>query len=356
MSKKTVIKSPAQTGALMTIGLDIGYGATKAIIPGKAPVIFPSVCGKARRLSDFQEGDLARKYPGDQIDDDEGTWFVGELAESQLTRPGELRRLRGRTADEMTMGNVFRIRMARAALGKLWPGTMNGDAIHVRIATGLPVDHMDDSAALKAALIGEHPIRTDQANFVAHVSDVIVMPQPYGTIYSQTLTNTGDVNECHTAIRTGVCDVGTYTVDLALDDDGEFIEAESGSIEAGVYTAQEHIRELLEREYRQAIPLPVIEEVLKSGCFRARGKSVDYRDVVNEALEPLRSAALTLMNDKWHAGVRVDTIYLSGGGAALVEKALIAAGYSQVQLVENAQLANAQGYLHFALFRANRSA
>lgn len=70
------------------------------------------------------------------------------------------------------------------------------------------------------------------------------MPQPYGTIYSRTLTPAGDLNPAHTFMRTGVCDVGTYTVDVALDDDGEYIISESGSVESGVFTAQERIAEI----------------------------------------------------------------------------------------------------------------
>jgi flagellar hook protein FlgE len=53
------------------------------------------------------------------------------------------------------------------------------------------------------------------------------------------LTETGEINEHHTYMRTGVVDVGTYTVDLALDDNGEFVDAESGSVESGVYTCQD---------------------------------------------------------------------------------------------------------------------
>ena len=349
-----MIKKPVTTsvGEPLVIGLDVGYGVTKAVTPDQEPVLFPSVCGKARTLK-FQAAEITAKYPGDQITDDEGDWYIGHLAQSQLTRPGDLIRLRGRSTDENAIGNVFRVRMARAAIGKLLPGTRNGDVVQVRIATGLPVDHMADAPDLKAALLGRHPIKTDQSDFIADIVEVMVMPQPYGTIYANTLTATGEVNDCHSFARTGVCDVGTYTVDLALDDDGEYVDAESGSIEAGVYTAQDRIRELLETTYRQPMPLPVVEEVLKTGCFRAHGEVVDYRGEVREALEPLRASTLSLMNDKWKAGTLVDVIYLSGGGAELVES-VVKTTYPQAQLVQGAQLANARGYLQFALFRAHR--
>jgi plasmid segregation protein ParM len=263
--------------------------------------------------------------------------------------PGELLRLRGRTANEATMGNAFRLRLAKVAIGKLFNGVRDHDAIHIRIATGLPCDHMRDAAELKQALLGTHLIQTDAAEVIANVTEVMVMPQPYGTIYARTLTTAGDLNPAHTYMRTGVCDVGTYTVDIALDDDGEYIDAESGSVESGVFTAQERIAEMLERDYRQKMPYRIIEEVLRTGKFRASGEQIDYRDAVEAALAPLRSATLNLLSEKWKSGTIVDVIYLSGGGAELVLREVISA-YPQTQLVKQAQIANAQGYLNYARF------
>jgi plasmid segregation protein ParM len=341
-------KRVSLNGSLLTIGLDIGYGVTKAVT-NEQVITFPSVCGHAREIK-FQADDLAAKYPGDQITDDDGNWFVGDLALGQLPL-GELLRLRGRTVDEVHIGNVFRVRLAKVAIGKLLSGVQHGEAVHIRVSTGLPVDHMRDAADLKAALIGQHLIQTDTTEVVANISEVMVMPQPYGSLYAQTLTASGDINPNHTFIRTGVCDVGTYTVDLALDDDGVYVDAESGSVESGVYTAQERIAAVLERECRQKLPFKIVEDTLRTGHARISGEDVDYSAEVREALEPLRSATLNLMSEKWKAGKTVDVIYLSGGGAELVKDVVMAA-YKQTQLVKNPQIANARGYLSYAYFQA----
>ncbi len=147
--------------------------------------------------------------------------------------------------------------------------------------------------------------------------------------------------------------MGTYTVDLALDDDGMYIDAESGSIESGVYTAQERIAAALERDYRQKMPFKIVEEVLRTGCFRASGEQVDYSSEVQAALEPLRSATLSLMGEKWKAGQTVHVIYLSGGGAELVYD-VVSAAYRQTRLVKQAQIANARGYVNYAYFKARQ--
>lgn len=340
------MRTPQNT---LTIGLDIGYGVVKAVTPEQT-LLFPSVMGHAREIK-FQTDEIARKHPGDQVQDDEGTWFVGDLALSQLP-PGELLRLRGRTANETVIGNVFRLRLVKAVIGKLMNGLRDGSVVHIELATGLPVDHMRDAPALKQALLGQHAIKTDTAACIANVTKVMIMPQPYGCIYAHTLTPTGTINRQHTYLRTGVCDVGTYTVDLTLDDQGEYIDAESGSVEGGVFTAQERIGAMLEQRYRQKMPYRVIEQVLQTGEFRAHGIPVGFQEEVEEALAPLRSATLGLISEKWQSGANVDVIYLCGGGAALIQP-VVQDVYPQAQLVGDAQLANARGYLNYALFVRN---
>ena len=333
-----------------TVGLDIGYGVTKALTD-TASVLFPSVWGHAREIK-FQAANLSEKYPGEQLTDDDGDWFIGDLALSQLPVAEQLR-LRGRTAHHDSQGNLLRLRLAKAALGKLQPGRRH-DVLHLRLSSGLPVDHMRNAAALKEALLGQHHIQTDACDFVVNVTEVYVMPQPYGSIYANTLTPTGEINTRSDFIRTGVVDVGTYTVDLALDDCGEFIDSASGSVEGGVHTAQERIAALLESEYGEKLDYRAIEQVLRTGRLRSFGKVSDFSREVDEALEPLRSATLNLMRERWQTGRGIDVIYLSGGGAVLVEQ-IVKAEYPQARLIEDAQLANARGYLNYAVFRASES-
>ncbi|HUN09090.1 MAG TPA: ParM/StbA family protein [Aggregatilineales bacterium] len=350
--RKTGVVGVASGGGMpsmnvLTVGLDVGYGVVKAVTD-TSEISFPSVSGHAREIK-FQAETLASRYPGDQLIDEEGHWFVGDLALNQLPA-GEILRLRGRTANEATMGNAFRLRLAKAALGKLLgSGVGNGDVVHLRLASGLPVDYMRDAGEFKAGLVGQHRIQTDAADFVVNITEVMVMPQPYGSAYAMMLTPAGEINVYHTWMRTGVCDVGTYTVDLVLDDDGDYVDAESGSVESGVYTAQERIAAMLERDYREKIPHKIVESVLKTGMFTAHGKTIDYRSEVEEALQPLRSATLNLMSEKWQRGTTVDVIYLSGGGAELVYEEVYRA-YPQTKLVPQAQMANARGYLYYANF------
>lgn len=340
-------KSTAQADPL-SVGLDIGYGRIKAVMPNRK-VVFPSVMGRGIEIK-FRSEEIAERYPGDQLYDEQGTWFVGNLALSQI-QPAEILSLRGRTGDEAAISNPFRLLMMKAALGKLLMDTVwDGDEVPVVLSAGLPVDHMPDAPALKESLLGHHHIETDAGRFMVEVTQVMVMPQPYGAYYTRFLTETGAINTSHTAQITGIVDVGHFTTDLIVDNGGEYIDSMSGSVEAGVHTAHERIAALLERKLREKPHPAMVEEALLKGVVRVRGKDLDLSKEVNEALTSLRRATLKLMGEKWQTGARIDAIYLGGGGAQLVEQEVKHA-YPHAELIRDAQFANAQGYLNYALFR-----
>lgn len=340
-----------KTNSVTNIGFDFGFGVTKVVPERGDPIIFPSVQGHAHHLK-FQEQDISNKYPGDMLTDDEGDWFMGDLALSQL-RTGEILRLRGRSIDEGALGNAFRVRLMKSALSKLY-NVRDGNIIHLSIATGLPVDHMADANSLKEALIGQHKIETNSSSFIANITDCMVMPQPYGTIYNKMLTTKGDVEDCYTYTKTGVVDVGTYTVDATVDDDGEYIDTLSGSAESGVYLVQDVLSSVYERDYRSKPDHKTIEHIIRTGCLRVKGEAVNYKAELAEAVAPLRDATIRLISNKWGNTNQIDVIWLSGGGAALVADD-IKRLYPQARLVDDFQTANARGYLNYALFKQANS-
>lgn len=337
------------TGSIMTIGADFGYGNTKAAWNGDQ-IIFPSVAGHARDVM-FNADKNSAKYPGDEITDSYGDWFIGELALKQIPEAQQLM-LKGRTANADEQGMAFRLRLMYSTLAKMFPVT-HGDALHIRLATGLPVKHMRDASLMKETFIGQHPIRANNANFVANITDVMVMPQPYGTLYSQQLLPNGELDPHYTAIRSAVVDVGRFTVDCALDDNGDFIDAESDSVEAGVHTVQERIAKAMDQDFDKTPNYSQIETVLRTKRFKNGVKTHDYSVEVENAVKPLRDATLALMSRLWGTGMGIDVIYLTGGGGILVEEAVKKA-YPQALLIDNAQMSNAIGYLSYARFAARQ--
>lgn len=334
------------TKSIVRVGLDIGYGYTKLVAEDDRVVVFPSVLGYAHEIK-YKADEILSKYKGDLLTDDSATWFVGELALAQLP-PGQIMVLAGRDADDAM---ALRQRLMKAALGKLFTG-LHGDVVHLHIATGLPVDHMRDAQCLRDALLGQHYIRTDATELVANVVRVQVMPQPYGTIYARQLTSTGGLDPCYTHKVTGVADLGRFTFDLTVDDDGEYIDYRSGSNEGGTFLAEQALAAVIQRDFRFQPGPKIVSEVLRTKCLRIRGTPIDYSSEVATALNPLREGALNFMRAKWGNADDIDVIFLTGGGAPLIYD-LVKAAYPHAQMVSDAsQLDNAKGFRNYALFSA----
>jgi hypothetical protein len=181
------------------------------------------------------------------------------------------------------------------------------------------------------------------------------MPQPYGTIYSESLTSAGQQNTDHLKYkRVGVADLGRYTFDIALDDNGEFIGAQSDGIESGLHLAHEEIALLLERDYKQKPRPSDVFEVLRTGKYTAYGESVDYGKAVNKALDKVRTPALNLMRKLWRTGVDINIIWLTGGGAPLLES-VVKQEFKHAAMLPNPQFANVRGYLNYAIWKYEQS-
>lgn len=342
MAKKNISNN------VYNVGVDIGYGKAK-VVSGDVQYQFPSVAGQARNVR-FGAESMSANHPNEQIEHDGLSWYVGELAQEQL-RPEEQQRLRGRSTKADERGMMFRTLIMKAALAKLFPDVTNGDAIHFHIVTGLPVNHMAQSAALKKALIGVHPVHTDRTNFVANVVDVAVMPEPRGTMFAFTLCPDGSLNDTYTADTTVVFNGGAVTNDVQYDKNGKFVDAHSASSRTGHHLALERLQIMLEERFGDTPSLDLVESILRNRAGKVSGKLYTFDDEVNEALKPVREGAMQLLTDTIGTGIEADSIIVSGG-FALSSYEVIGRAYSQSTKSDNPLFDTAQGYYNYSMFKS----
>src|SRR5512136_1193024 len=131
----------------ITLGLDLGYGLTKAVASTGSQVCFESRVAPAEFIR-FQ-ADIGAQVKTNGLtlhDPEEGPLFVGELASKQ-GRPGAIRspRDRNRVTDPITT------HLADAAFAMLLPGV---EHVRVRLVTGLPVSFYRDAFQLSQHLLG----------------------------------------------------------------------------------------------------------------------------------------------------------------------------------------------------------
>jgi hypothetical protein len=340
-------KKDNKDNATQNIGVDLGYGNVKAVA-GNQRVIFPSVSGRAINVR-FGSEDIASGYAGDQIEHYDASMWIGNLAAQHL-RPEQQRRLRGLGTNQDEIGMDFRVLMMKAALAKLYPDLRNGDALHINLATGLPVSHMAQASTLKKHLIGQHLIHTDTTHFTANISEVAVMPEPRGTMFAFTLNADGSLNEYYDADTTVVFNGGAVTNDVQYDLNGEFVEAYSGSSRTGYHLAFDTLRDLIQDRYGETPSLHVLEMVIRNEAMKVKGKVIPMREEVHTALAPVRDGALELLSDTIQTAMSVDRIIVSGG-FTLKMYDCISGKYEQSTKSDNPLYDTAQGYQNYAMMK-----
>jgi len=230
----------------MIVGVDIGYGYTKAI-GGGAQVVFPSVVGKAERIryeTDLVGPSDASGVSGLALITEEGDRFVGELALLQS-------RVQWTLLDRSRVEDPSARLLFLAALSELIGANLSGDTSHFRVVTGLPVKWYADRDVVIQQLEGKHIVRRMNGHEAVQrlsVRDVLVVPQPFGSLFDVILDAEGQIVDEELARgRLGVIDVGTYTTDYVLVDALRYVEQGSGSIATGMAKAYQLIgRSLLD--------------------------------------------------------------------------------------------------------------
>jgi len=330
-------------GNTITVGLDIGYGWSKAVASNGRSVCFESKVAPAEFIR-FQ-ADIGARVPANGLtlhDTQEGALFIGELATKQ-GRPGAVRspRDRNRVTDPIVT------HLADAAFAMLLPGI---EQARVRVVTGLPVAYYRDAFQLSQHLIGDHVILLDGRSLTVRVDDVLVVPQPFGALLSVILderggmqTNTIDLIDG----RVAVLDVGQHTTDMILVEGLEYIEARSGSIEVGVSTAIEMIRKVLLDDYRVTYEPHELEQAMRRGWLVIDGKKEKLNGLASMHLDPIARSIEAQARTLWNIST-LNAIVLAGGGSLILQPWL-EPRFTQVIYAPDAAMANAMGFIRYGL-------
>jgi plasmid segregation protein ParM len=312
-------------------------------------VVFPSIIGKAERIryqEDLRCQQYLPKWSGLSLLTEEGDHFVGELALLQS-------RVQWTLLDRSRVEDHSARLLFLAALCEL--AREDTEAVSdLRVVTGLPVKWYDDREKVVRQFQGKHIVRLAQErNSVQHLSvtDVLVVPQPFGSLFDVILNDDGKiVAEVLARSRIGVIDIGTYTTDYVLVDSLRYIEHGSGSISTGMSKAYQLIGRSLLDTFGLDLGLHEVDRIVRKGAVTVFGEDrcVDWLSapVFNAIGEEVLAYAGTL----WGEGRDLQTILVTGGGA-LVLFDLIQHRYRHAQILNDAALANVKGFEKYGLRR-----
>jgi plasmid segregation protein ParM len=322
-------------GEFRVIGLDVGYGYTKGKGPGRILALIRSMIGPAVEIK--YHNDLIGNGRGLEIELDSGRWFVGDMARLQSPSPTSPR-ARKRDID------VVRLLML-GAMHRL--GVVEGT---VRLVTGLPVEWFTDKDALAAGLRGPHTFTANGEACTVTVSDVVIVPQPFGSFFRSLLAPDGALTDVNgwAKHRVGILDIGMHTSDYALSDSLRYVEPRSGSIDKAMARVYELVREGIAQEYGRDASLQDVEDAVRSGALPHRDGELDIRDLVAGAREAIGRSVIGQAQTLWGDGDDLSAVLVTGGGGPFFFEE-IREVYPHARLLDDPQRANAEGFYRYGL-------
>ncbi len=327
------------------IGLDIGFGYTKAT-NGKRFVVFKSVYGEAAEMQ-FREQLLASDQGEEHlhVEIDGKAFFVGELAERQSVE-------RFFTLDQNQFVADFTKVLSLAPLSHM---VERQDP--VKVVAGLPISHYRrHRKELVEILKGQHPVgvvdgKGERTETVVRITDVRVVPQPFGSVLNLMLSDLGEVRDRRfLEEKVGVIDVGVRTTDYTIADGTKYSERGSRTVDTGISRAFATIASKLQESSGVNIELYRLFEAVEQGSIKIHGKRYDLKLIKEHAFTQLASAIATEANRLWASDWDIDRIMISGGGGAVLApylQPLIKGEIMPVDPGRDFRLNNVRGYLKY---------
>lgn len=322
----------------MKTGLNVGYARTKAISDNHRSAIFDSVSGtpdKATFSINSANGRLALVEPRHVL--------VGAEAVKQS-------RFTHRPEGRDWVGGDTWMALAQVAMTELTPASVD-----MQIVSGLPIGFYqpDDIERMKDALLGEHNLKREgRDRQTITVTDVRVIPEPFGTVLDAALNGSGGVSDRKIATgRIGVIDLGGKTTNLLSVDKLSDVGRETASINQGAWDIVRAFRSWLENHYPGTdMRDHELSRVIANGCFSYYGQSKDVSGAIEEIIDPLAREVFDTASQLWNLP-RLERILITGGGAHLMGEVLtIMFHEGQAQVVNQPGTANARGFCKYAIY------
>ena len=322
----------------MLKAIDLGFGAVKAI-GGYKSVEYPSAVGDFRPVR-FTVGIEGQELKDKLCVEYEGKkYFIGNIAYTQ-------------SSPRVTMNrNRFISKEGVAIMLSALVLLSSNQYEEVKLVTGLPVnEYAELKDHYQETLVGRHSIQLLEPDgsggkfFAFNIGEVIVLPQPIGTIFDKVLNSEGKIQDEDLArSKIGVVDVGKYTVDLSVMDALQFIDKSSTSYsDIGLFDAFKDLSLALKREGYE-IPPDSLEPYIR-GNKHLNGLA----ELKERIFESQADKVMSRLNNTWADLWSFDRIYITGGGAVVLGKHLLKhIATDKVEICNNPTMTNCSGYFKF---------
>ena len=329
------------------VGLDIGYGFTKAF-DGATPTILRSVVLDGGRPQNPQPTKDILGPEGRCVIKDDWAYYLGDLAESLGSTDQE-----ALTPDRLytEVGPI----LALAALAAYSAGETP-----LQVVAGLPFSHFRRlKDAVVDRLLGYHKIfLTDSEGHRQtrniHIRKLHPVPNPLGTFAGIVLDADGRLQQRHYQGRkTALVDIGYRTTNIMVMQDMRLVQRASATIAIGIQRSFALLARRLQQTTGVTPTFGQVYQGIRHGTLHIEGQAYDTAALRGEVFErlalQLKDAILHVLETAWD----LDELLLTGGATRELADYLAPMMPGEVTLVENeldSRLNNVQGQLRLARY------
>jgi plasmid segregation protein ParM len=344
-----------QEAAMQIIGIDVGFGFTKAT-DGQESVVFKSIYGDATEIQfwmDFQERSLTEYF---HVTLDGKSYFIGDLAEQQSDAVAF-------TLDQERMIADFARLFALTVTG-LFLKNEQAQETPVSIVTGLPVGfYKQYHDRFRDALKGRHTIiyhspDGDRITRKIRIERVQLLPQPMGSLLNLLMDDSGRLVDTELAQqKIGVVDIGFRTTDYTVIDRLRYIERSSRTMDTGISKAYAVIANKLRENSGVNVELYRLYRAVQNGTIKMRGQGFNFAKIRDQIYMQLASTVAGDLDRIWSGDWDIDTILLSGGGCKELFahlQPLITGNVRTTPVQYDPRMTNVQGYYKYGRYLWDR--
>jgi len=321
---------------MLRIGLDIGYGHTKIVTDTGSKICFPSIVKRGEK----QQYDRMLYHMDDYLATINGeVWYIGTMALRE--NEGTTRAFEG---SDRYNTSAFKAMLATA----LAASNPNND--EVLLVTGVPLSSYGDGKNEFESFLNKFSAKVeinDKEQYVK-IDHAYVFPQAAG-IFFNPRSLLAITEKVFPGTIVTIIDIGYRTTDVAaFEYDGQrhnFINDYSFTVDQGMVGVFRELSSVIAKDIKAFdVDLDIAERVFASGVYRDNNKNLEYRDICNKIGDKIVTSIVDKYNLKRPTGAKSNLTVLAGGGSIALKNQLLEA-FPYAITVEDAQFANAIGFL-----------
>ncbi len=328
----------------LKLGIDVGFGATKAVGSNGKQKVFPSQIATFKPVK-FISGIENQDYIDSMaIYNKSERYFVGKSAGLQATANATVERKRTVNRE----GEILLL----SAIGNL----IDHSPDNIDLVVGLPISNYDLKDSYIQMASGKHDftlLKPDGAiykDISVTVDRVKVLPQPFGSLFNAVLDKNGEFIASSIAKgRAGIIDIGYKTTDLLRSENMQYIEKNSTSIdEVGGFKIACTLSDLIYDKHQIRIPIEDMDQYVRGANLTVEGDIISITELRREAFKISAEAILSRVLSLWSDLKLLDLVIISGGTSLLIGDYLKGRLGKMALTVPEPVLSNALGYLKYA--------